>query len=503
MTRCFRLLIGVAGLSGALAGLAPAATYYVATNGDDTWAGTSWATAVLTISNGVAKAAASNDVVLVSNGVYVLTGTNINITGAITVQSMSGPAATVVDGNYPVYSNRCFTITHASAVLSGFTLTNACAGNYGSAVYLTAGLVTNCVISGNLVTNQGSASGPVYIDGAAASLKNCTIRGNRCYNSGGAGIYLNNNGLVQDCVIAANTGYGIAAGGISIRYGTLRGCLITGNVGAYAVGMYCNNATKTGLVENCVICNNTNVNSAVGTSFKQDVIKRCIIRANSSSGTGGGVWLNGGASGPEAGGTLLDSVVSDNYALLPGGGLRVNDGGIVRNCLIAGNYSPDVGGGLYIGNYAVNGGYLASCTIVSNRSGSADGSGICFGTACTNSTVITNCIVFSNALSPGPKRDINFQVSSNAQNFVYCACPTYTNFPAGQGNLTNNPACADLAGGDYRLTAGSPCVNAGTNQNWMTGYVDLDNRSRIDRFSGRVDMGAYEHLPHGLLFGSY
>jgi hypothetical protein len=34
----------------------------------------------------------------------------------------------------------------------------------------------------------------------------------------------------------------------------------------------------------------------------------------------------------------------------------------------------------------------------------------------------------------------------------------------------------------------------------MAGAVDLDERSRIDRFSGKVDMGCYEYLPSGTAF---
>ena len=59
----------------------------------------------------------------------------------------------------------------------------------------------------------------------------------------------------------------------------------------------------------------------------------------------------------------------------------------------------------------------------------------------------------------------------------------------------------DAANYNLRLTAGSPCINAGTNQAWMAGDVDLDGRTRVDRFSRLVDMGCYEYVPVGTLFG--
>ena len=60
----------------------------------------------------------------------------------------------------------------------------------------------------------------------------------------------------------------------------------------------------------------------------------------------------------------------------------------------------------------------------------------------------------------------------------------------GQGNITNEPMFVDLAAGNLRLLSNSPCINAGTNQDWMVGAMDFDGKPRL--IGGRVDMGAYE-----------
>ena len=62
----------------------------------------------------------------------------------------------------------------------------------------------------------------------------------------------------------------------------------------------------------------------------------------------------------------------------------------------------------------------------------------------------------------------------------------------GVGNITNSPAFADFAGGNYRLQTNSPCINAGTNYySGITSGVDLDGDPRVVGIS--VDMGAYEY----------
>ena len=59
------------------------------------------------------------------------------------------------------------------------------------------------------------------------------------------------------------------------------------------------------------------------------------------------------------------------------------------------------------------------------------------------------------------------------------------------GIITNEPMFVDGAAGNFRLQSNSPCINAGTNQEWMIDATDLDGHPRLYA-GGRVDMGAYE-----------
>ena len=87
---------------------------------------------------------------------------------------------------------------------------------------------------------------------------------------------------------------------------------------------------------------------------------------------------------------------------------------------------------------------------------------------------------------------------SGTVTFSNCLIGTGAVLPGG-GNIRSNPEFSDWPALDCRLSSISPCVNAGVNQPWMNGGVDLDNKVRIDRFLGIVDIGCYESTPRGML----
>jgi hypothetical protein len=105
---------------------------------------------------------------------------------------------------------------------------------------------------------------------------------------------------------------------------------------------------------------------------------------------------------------------------------------------------------------------------------------------------LTNSIVFFNSAS---ETGANYWMSHLLS---CCATPLPTN---GVGNIANAPQFVDAAASNFHLLATSRCIDAGTNQTWMVGAVDLDGNPRI--FNGIVDMGAYEYVPAveaGMLF---
>jgi len=430
-------------------------TWYVATDGNDaSHSGTNgWADAYLTISNAVAKSS-SSDEIWVAAGAYVLT-TEINIPAGknIHLLGVEGRDLTTINANN---SSRGMYVLNGR--VGGFTITN---GNNGG-VYLTNAIMTNCIISGNQRTSYG---GGVYL-GAGSVLSNCIVRGNRVTGNFGGGIYIadNGGGQVWNCWIENN---------ISSSNGG--GCYIE----------------RRGLVENSVISGNTAAYHSGGV-YVWGTLSHSTISSNTAR-FAGGAYLESSAAG------LYNSTICGNTALLtlPGvtnaaGGVYFSNGCRMTNCLIYGNQALNGSGG---GVVLVRNGDVDSCTIVGNTANR--GGGIYSYWSSSGTMYVRNTIVYSNEATTGP--NWWYEVGSQYTYFTNC-CITNTTMPLGSGFITNSPKFVDPPNHNYRLEEGSPCINAGLNQSWMVGATDLDGRMRLDRFSGILDIGAYEYVSQGTLF---
>ncbi len=160
-----------------------------------------------------------------------------------------------------------------------------------------------------------------------------------------------------------------------------------------------------------------------------------------------------------------------------------HDNAIVRNCLITKGSNETWSDRTYYGAVAISKGLLESCTIAGNTHNKWSGVYATGGT-------VRNCIIGANTqTSKGVSLGYeNVQVyNSGNATFEYCVTPTYV---AGEGNVIIEEPFVDAAAGDYRPRAINTIVNAGSDQPWMTGSIDLDGNNRI--INDRVDIGAYE-----------
>ena len=116
------------------------------------------------------------------------------------------------------------------------TIENSYAGThsggdrFGGGLYMLGGTAERLVIQGC----TDGAGGAVRLNGASAILRNSVIQGN--YSETGGAVLLD-DGLVENCIISNNTGKSIAGSlvtfaagpGATVRGGTLRNCLVVDN----------------------------------------------------------------------------------------------------------------------------------------------------------------------------------------------------------------------------------------------------------------------------------
>jgi len=248
-----------------------------------------------------------------------------------------------------------------------------------------------------------------------------------------------------------------------------------------------------------------------GVQISAGCLNHCIVEYNSATTGGGGVYMPGGGSGIISNCTVQSNGSSGDNNNKSGGGIltysgtithcRVLDNGhasgrygggigcggsgtLIRNTLIARNYATGGGSGCGGGIFVYQSGpTIESCTIVSNRATRTESSDYAGGISLNASATVRNCIVYFNTYGAGASDYPDFNTYP----------PTYTCAPeasSGEGNIIADPLFVDLAGGNYRLTADSPCIDAGddTGVTWPT---DLDGNDRI--IDAKVDMGAYEN----------
>ena len=206
-----------------------ATTYYVnVSNTVPASPFTSWTTAATNIQHAV-DVSSDGDLVLVASGVYetgatYMAGSNrVVVSKAITLQSVDGPATTIIKGyQVPGTTNgsgaiRCVYLTN-SAVLSGFTLTNGAAST-GGGVYCPSAnaLIENCVIVNNAANSAGG--------GYQGTYKRCEIRENIALQSGSSGGGVSQCNL-ENCLITDNRA--VSGGGVYAPLSVVN-CTITGN----------------------------------------------------------------------------------------------------------------------------------------------------------------------------------------------------------------------------------------------------------------------------------
>lgn len=162
---------------------------------------------------------------------------------------------------------RHFNLCNKDVRLSGVTLTGAVGGTSrrGSALYMTAGVVSNCVITGNMLASGNLHGGGVELNGANALITHSVISNNKITGGSGCcgmGVYMQ-NGTLDNCLVVTNTATatnksGFSGGGIYMKGGKVINCTVAANSCGKGPGVY---ADGGGTIVNTIIFGNTMLGS--------------------------------------------------------------------------------------------------------------------------------------------------------------------------------------------------------------------------------------------------
>ena len=246
---------------------------------------TNWASAATNVQD-VLPYAFGGTIVWVTAGTYRATG-ELLIDDA-RLRGAGATADTVLQGNG---TTRVARLVHTNSLLQGFTVTGGRAATAGG-ILLERGLVQNCIVAGNMSTNEGGG-----IEArVGTTIDHCVITNNRTLTTAptgdGGGVYLYNGGTLLDSLIAYNRA-GDDGGGVMCR--------------------------------------------GAGT------VRRTLIRDNDAFDKGGGLFL-------DATGGLAESCLAVSNRAALGGGVTCNFGGRFENCTVTDNRATSGGGGLYAQN---------------------------------------------------------------------------------------------------------------------------------------------------------
>jgi len=354
--------------------------------------------------------------------------------------------------------------------------------DYGAAVYALSHSFVEA--SGCTFTDNSSTVGS---GGAIFSyntvLCDSTFTGNFCADNGGA-LWIA-NGSITRCTFIGNDSFDFG-GAVSLEAGaTINGELIP--------------------VTDCTFIGNNcgqNGGALSFTSGPEAIVERCRFEANTANFRGGAIY---GLGETESQLRILDCTILGNSTIVEAGALYINTTTEIVNTVIAENSADlEVGGGVLIRDADVQ---IVNSTIYGNSAVTTGG--IHHAPSADSTLTVTNCILWGNSDAGGTGE--SSQLASTGELVVnHTAIMGLTGGLGGTGNIDADPLFADPDNGDYRLSAGSPCIDAGDNTAVPEDITtDLDGNPRFleipetpDTGNGTlpiVDMGAYESLGGGCL----
>ncbi|MEM7309698.1 MAG: right-handed parallel beta-helix repeat-containing protein [Planctomycetota bacterium] len=465
-------------------------------------------------------AAAPGDVVLIEAGQYLVNGLD-TLGKELTLKGESGAAQTVLDGGLVGNILAVQNGEGADLVIEGLTFFRGLASTARGGALDVSGNATptivDCVFDRNVRPVSGDSATIRIVDNAGATfigtelvenedlpillatpreltLTACTFRANSF-----GGIEVQNGGslTIDACTFEDNTGQTVVddgpggAASVAITSSTFRAnvgaitlnqsesvriedCVVEDKSAAGPVAVRVSGASMDLVVRNTRFAGNVS-SSAPGALQASDlnslVVEDCEFEGNQSLlGVieGGAAAL--GSTGP---GLVRRCKFVGNECGDSAGALRLLGNTRVENCVFLDNVAGGVGGAIFSLDPSEE---IDHCTFVGNQAGVTGGA-----VATQAALTIRSSIFWSN--TPGSIDGLGAAID-------VAHCLVEGGFP-GAGNLDTDPLFVQAVPGDFHLSLGSPCRDAGA-PGAPAPTTDIDGDPRL--IDGAVDMGADEVL---------
>ena len=251
------------------------------------------------------------------------------------------------------------------------------------------------------------------------------------------------------------------------------------------------------LMEHCRVTENVSGNDGMvygyggGLCFVASLPDLRFIRLDHNSSTG----IGGGASFESSNPLLLNCIIEHNYSGLGGGlgFLRATPDRMISNLLVRNNEAYFFGGG--IANVSASTA-ISNSTIVENYASMGGG----FYCNESSHTKLYNSILWNNTSYDTLGSQVWIWDVFSEPGFYHCAIQGGVPWFGGSSfhgeylaNTELDPLFAEAEQGNFRLLAGSPCINSGNNspESLTLPLHDLDLHNRI--MYQTIDMGAFEY----------
>ena len=308
LIRSFALVCLVSGFSGAY-GAGVESYVYVAENGNDDTGDGSFENPYQTPAKGIAEAYAdgTKDTVFLKAGTYPI-DTVLTLDKPLTLKGEDRDTTIIKQTmTTDVDSSRVVSLTSDGVRVESLWLRDGCANNGGGNVYMTAGVVSNCVVSHGHSSHgrRDSKGSNVFMTGGTLTHSIVCDSKRVTYGVCGGGIaVMGPNVTIDTCLVKNNLGWhtwadritDMSGGGIYLGNYTgivVQNCTVVNNEGGYGGGIY--SASSSAIVRNCIFADNTAMKQASSETGYPNMcatdpaawgpcISRCVIGSGSAIG---------------------------------------------------------------------------------------------------------------------------------------------------------------------------------------------------------------------------